>query len=801
MMPAQGRNTAAPSLLPPVDNEATTPFSDLFNSGFDRATIDATLQFVDRNIIIAPNGRRYRLEELPDPAPGQLPSPASASASAPFTPPPSASPPSYQAAPTARTPPIASRAPPVASSLSSSLSFKTFATWGRSPSNANSHSHSSPRRHNPPPPPQPQPPPPQSPIHEASTMMAQLSVGTNHFGVNPLYGQSDGGVQAAEALTDPYMGVPGVAPATPRSTTASPRGSISQTQQHPPSSPQQYLEPSSQHAHHARTSSVSSGSGNPHQTRWTSPDYVGYTQQAVNASRQLPPTTTGLPSLLGESIPIVSSSPSASSLSPTLATLPTSSSYSSSNSNYLHQYYNQSHPHPRRISDPLSPPTPSPSEVEKEFYNGPGIRGHHHYPPLYHHVPTSDYVASPSVVARQPSYASFGATPTQEYGGGGEYDTLTPVVVMHPMQSTTDVAGTPGMAPSMMSSDGGSTGRDNVLPGEDLVFDGPVRSAHSLTNPIWQEGVLKVFRNNLTNDLRFHCKAPKESETYWMKSINAQLVPAYAYDQRLPNVVYIRDRESEQGPGSGYMSSFSQAGTGRPSGIYQFDKPAALFDFQARLTSQKVVLDIQSVKLVTLNKSGSREIEKYSGVRLQIWHESNEGGRRSGGGPSAEVASFVTAGTALSGPLRERLVASSSRLMVYLGRSGEYITLFITDDLDIKLEGQTIVKLKPRKGPGPFTRRVSRWPGVKAHMEKGIGSEPAGLDINGQQGEEDVEKYDLYKTFEIEFENSPSQDNFVQKWKEVLHQRRRERQRLEQIQEEMTSTGGLHGRQARELFW
>lgn len=41
-------------------------------------------------------------------------------------------------------------------------------------------------------------------------------------------------------------------------------------------------------------------------------------------------------------------------------------------------------------------------------------------------------------------------------------------------------------------------------------------------------------------------------------------------------------------------------------------------------------------------------------------------------------------------------------------------------------------------------------------MEKGIGSEPAGLDIHGQQGEEDVEKYDLYKTFEIEFENSPS---------------------------------------------
>ncbi|KAK4172575.1 hypothetical protein QBC36DRAFT_72190 [Triangularia setosa] len=795
MMPAQGRNTAAPSLLPPVDSEATTPFSDLFNTGFDRATIDATLQFVDRNIIIAPNGRRYRLEEIPDSVPAQTAGSASTSASGPVPPPaPSASPPGYQAAPTTSTPPIASRAPPVDSPLPSSLSHKTFATWGRSPSNANSHSYSSPRRNN------PAPQPPQSPVHETTTMMAQLSV-SSHFGANPLYGQSDGGVQAAEALTDPYMGVPGVAPTSPRSSTASPRRSISQTQQRPPSSPQQYLEPLSQYAQHPRTSSVPSGSGSTHQTPWTSPDYVGYTQQAINASRQVPTTTTGLPSLLGESIPIVSSSPSTSSLSPTLVTLPTSSSYSSSNSNYLHQYYNQSQPHPRRISDPLSPPTPSPSEVEKEFYNGPGIQGQHHYPPLYHHVPSSDYVASPSAVGRQPSYASIGATPTQEYGGGGEYDTLTPVVVMHPMQSTTDIGGTPGIAPSMLSSDGGSTGRDNVLPGEDLVFDGPVKSAHSLTQPIWQDGVLKVFRNNLTNDLRFHCKAPKESETYWMKSSNAQLVPAYAYDQRLPNVVYIRDKEADQGPGSGYMQSSSQGGTGRPSGIYQFDKPAALFEFQARLTSQKVVLDIQSVKLVTLNKSGSREIEKYSGVRLQIWHESNEGGRRNGGGPSADVASFVTAGTALSGPLRERLVASSSRLMVFLGRSGEYITLFITDDLDIKLEGQTIVKLKPRKGPGPFTRRVSRWPGVKAHMEKGIGSEPAGLDIHGQQGEEDVEKYDLYKTFEIEFENSPSQDNFVQKWKEVLHQRRRERQRLEQIQEEMTSTGGLHGRQARELFW
>ena len=51
-----------------------------------------------------------------------------------------------------------------------------------------------------------------------------------------------------------------------------------------------------------------------------------------------------------------------------------------------------------------------------------------------------------------------------------------------------------------------------------------------------------------------------------VKANNAQLVPAYAYDQRLPHVVYIRDKESDKG--SGYMGA--SQGNARPSGIYQF---------------------------------------------------------------------------------------------------------------------------------------------------------------------------------------------------------------------------------------
>lgn len=116
----------------------------------------------------------------------------------------------------------------------------------------------------------------------------------------------------------------------------------------------------------------------------------------------------------------------------------------------------------------------------------------------------------------------------------------------------------------------------------------PVKSAQTLTAPVFRDGVLRVFRNTLTNDLRFYCKVDRESETYWsthppsihtipelgwvsdtqslVKASNAQLVPAYAYDQRLSNVVYIRDKESDKG--NGYMQA--SQGNCRPSGIYQF---------------------------------------------------------------------------------------------------------------------------------------------------------------------------------------------------------------------------------------
>ena len=204
-----------------------------------------------------------------------------------------------------------------------------------------------------------------------------------------------------------------------------------------------------------------------------------------------------------------------------------------------------------------------------------------------------------------------------------------------------------------------------------------------------------------------------------MKGSTAQLIPVYAYDQRFPNVLYIRDNDLDRrnngttspNPSGGPSSSSNP--TCRPGGFYQFSRLQEACDFQAKLTGEKVVLDISSVRLLRFRKSSSRSNESFSSVRAQIWHEEGTTTTaRRGGGMLSDGASFVTAGTAVSGPLRERRVPNLSRLIVFLGRLDEYITVFITDDIEAVPEGQTMVKIRARKG-GKLKRSVSRWNGVK----------------------------------------------------------------------------------------
>ena len=99
----------------------------------------------------------------------------------------------------------------------------------------------------------------------------------------------------------------------------------------------------------------------------------------------------------------------------------------------------------------------------------------------------------------------------------------------------------------------------------------------------------------------------------------------------------------------------------------------------------------------------------------------------------------------------------------------------------------------------------------------------AGFNIDGQPPNPDAEYgYDLYKMFEIEFENPPSklsppsnpflapyilineccfqgQDSFIRRWGEVIAERRAQREKLKAIQEELKAVGGLYGKTAMEI--
>ncbi|KAK1831704.1 hypothetical protein QBC39DRAFT_258081 [Podospora conica] len=748
-MPAQGRPTAAP-ILPAVD-DATVPFSALFDTknGFDPRTVEATAQLAHRSYFRTADGRRFLVESVPsdtDPV-------ADSNGTHNHRPP---------LARAATTSPAASPPPTPSSTHARPSAAQTFGTLLRNSLRRRPGSHAipnpptSPRTSRAAQSPQPAPASPVSPImaaqaagtQEVTNMMSRLNV--NRFSATPLFYNSDGGVQAAEALTDP-------------SYSDSPTGGSS------PDPPASAVPASQQHHYHIHSPNHDNpviyglqpgpdpdtipphmaGLSGGHITNF---DYVHYTAQAnfqVQRQQQSGATASGagFPSLMEMSSPI---------------------------------------PSPQRDSEfsPLDGGAPM-HDPEKEFFvggngagGGGGSDGYYRSPSVAGSAASGLQVPPPWAGGPHANYVNIG----RSYSSGEVYDTLTPVVV-HPATIT--------HAPSH-SSDGASTTRDNVMPGEQVLFDGPVKSAQTLNAPIFVDGQLKVFRNTLSNDLRFFCRVGHESETYWIKGINAHLVPVYAYDPRFPNVVYIRDNESEKG--NVYMQP--TPGNGRPSGIYQFPLFRDLCEFQAKLTSEKVVLDITSAKFVRLNRD-SRSSDTYYTVRLQIWHEAEL--RR---GTTSDVASFVTAGTALSGPLRERLVASSSRLIIYLGRLGEYITLFATDDIEVKSdlkESPTLVQLRPRKA-GSFSRRGSRWAGIKAHIERKGNFEMAGLEIHGQATDPDVDAtYDLFKTIEIEFENGSSQDMFIRKWDEVMKERRAQRIRLNQIQEEM-GNNVFTGPIAREIW-
>ncbi|KAB5570462.1 hypothetical protein GE09DRAFT_708289 [Coniochaeta sp. 2T2.1] len=782
MMPAPAYNSQTSSvgnLLPDID-EATAPFSSFFDNNFDRATVEATVPFADRAIFVAANGRRFKFESIPDskgaveggddqqqhqqsdgrresrvsprqsPAPIPPPSQIQAQLLAPSNEAASPPPRDYRTPSNAAS---AIRRRPVSGTGAGLLQHHGSGRGApeamRTPGPGDARTDA-------------------GGIDELAPMMAQLNV--HRFSATPFFADSDGGVLAAETLTDldPSPRLPIPPSPTVQSATAA----------------QQSPAAMSRLPNYQRQQGSSSYTPQPYLGgRFPAQPPLPSMTAAIVAEQQpgyySPPPDTqnhttrhpSLPSLVGQSSPIPHSPSTHSMVIPPPP------------NPYQHPGYSQQQsPQQAHLSASFGSPPRNASSPAISYLSG-----------LQHDDDRR----------RSEGNSYYGSPPAQSTrlynipSGESHYDTQTPVVVVPGSRPQSR----PHQGSTSSRSDGASTGRDGVLPGEDVLYDGPVKIAPNLSSP-FQPATLKVFRNNLSNDLRFHWKIGYDSETYWMKGSTAQLIPVYAYDQRFPNVLYIRDNDVDRRNGTTSPNpSGSPSSSSRPGGFYQFSRLQEVCDFQAKLTGEKIVLDISSVRLLRFRKSSSRSNESFSSVRAQIWHEegTTTTARRGGGMLSSDGASFVTAGTAVSGPLRERRVPNLSRLIVFLGRLDEYITVFITDDIEAVPEGQTMVKIRARKG-GKLKRSVSRWNGVKGHLETKKGSEPAGFNIDGQKTDPDViYSFDLYESFDIEFESSPSQDNFVRKWDEVIKDRRLQRMHLDQIDEALKSKT-FTSKDAREIW-
>ncbi|EGO57453.1 hypothetical protein NEUTE1DRAFT_121876 [Neurospora tetrasperma FGSC 2508] len=709
-----------PASLPPLPDEASVPFSSLFDN-FDLATVDSTVQFANRGIFIASDGRRYLFQSIPE---SDTPTASPTKSTAPSSIQPVTSPRSPHELHGHNNASPMGRQMSNASSRSQASSFRTAHSerYNVSPAALDLVVG-----------------PPPAITQDVTNMMSHLNINSHFNGAAPYFGESDGGVGLAEVLTerdtDPWIPESPVdnRPVSPRT-----------------ASNQHCLE--SHHSHnqstYMRTSTLTAGMSTPAQSIQTAGhqvdgiNYGGFVTGANFASsqgprRQAPPTGPVLESLMEFSYPQYPASPA----SPI-----------------------------RHSSMPYSPTSPVLApDYEKEFVDSDGAYVYSSSPHSVVHVPSSPHHdrgrggsgSGVFVGAAQNNLVNIGTSTNQ-------IDTRTAIVV--------------------------------VPERHDSSFSSDIKSAPTLASSAFEDGELKIFRNTTTKDLRFHCRVGTYSETFWIKARNAQLIPVYAYDPRFLNVICLHDKETEKG-NPGYLRSSpipGGTGNGHPNGIYQFPRLENLCNFQAQLTGEKVLLDISNVKLIRLSKANNGANDTYSSVRLQIWHEDPDSTSRRRGMQS-DKASFVTAGTALSGPLRDKQVASSSKLIVYLGRLGEYVQTFITDDIEVKAEGQTKVKLRPRKA-GVFSREGSRWKGIKAHIEQRGDSEMAGFNIDGQPPNPDEEySYDLYKMFEIEFENPPSQDSFIRRWGEVIANRRQQKRELEKIQEKLRAEGGLYGKTAMQI--
>ncbi|KAF3903908.1 hypothetical protein ABW21_db0200233 [Orbilia brochopaga] len=334
-----------------------------------------------------------------------------------------------------------------------------------------------------------------------------------------------------------------------------------------------------------------------------------------------------------------------------------------------------------------------------------------------------------------------------------------------------------------------SRGEETLKPGESLIYHGkPLFSTVLEGN--YDPCELRVYKNSLNEVYRFVTSLVDDNgvsvstSQQHFKPRELELVPEYGYDPKALPILWFREVEDVNKIRRPLEIMPEKEVPALP--VYSFRSVPDMLDFQSAMLSETCYLDIETVRFVRL-KGSAKETRRIDNTRVQLWHPAPSDKRT-----IDDAASFVTVGTTRTHANPEIMRLKWSRMVIYLGRSNDFVTVFITDDITIRQskKGNTLV-FEPTKytGRALFKSRD----GVKAKVVGG-GRKKGGvrLDLKGLRPD-DEENFPMFKTFEIEFEDAESQVRFLSVWDQLIQERRRMRgiiERRRRLAEERVLHGG-----------
>ncbi|RVD88343.1 uncharacterized protein DFL_002532 [Arthrobotrys flagrans] len=327
-----------------------------------------------------------------------------------------------------------------------------------------------------------------------------------------------------------------------------------------------------------------------------------------------------------------------------------------------------------------------------------------------------------------------------------------------------------GQRPSSIASKD-SKGEENLKPGETLIYNGNPETSNTVEGR-YESSEIRVYKNSITNVYRFVTtvldgpSAPI-SHSQQFRSRELEIVPEYGYDPLARPVLWLREVDDVNKSGRRTLEIMPEREIPAIPSL-RFRGVPQMLDFQSAILGEICYLDIETVRFVRL-KGAAKETRRIDNTRIQLWHPAPTDKRT-----IDDSASFVTVGTSRTHANPDIMRLKWSRMMIYLGRSNDFVTVFVTDDITLRQskKGNTIV-FEPTKytGRALFKSRD----GVKAKVVGG-GRKKGGmrLDMKGLTPE-DEENFPMFKTFEIEFEDAESRVRFISVWDQLIQERRRMR--------------------------